>query len=145
MIKPTVGFGSMLRASARSLRSLAGPLFLLLFTTALAAGAFAPALFAQPAATGQIEGRVQNAITGDYLYNARVSVKGTNLVAQTDDAGYYRLNGVPAGTVHLRVFFTGMDEQEATVTVVAGQAQAADFKLASVARYGKDAGTVTLD
>ena len=88
---------------------------------------------------------MQNAITGDYLNNARVSIRGTNLVALTDSAGYYQLAGVPAGDVALRVFFTGLDEQETKVTVTGGQSVAADFKLSSVARYGKDADTVKLD
>ncbi|WP_172830196.1 TonB-dependent receptor [Opitutus sp. GAS368] len=105
----------------------------------------APHLPAQAAGTGVIEGRVQNAVTGDNLNNARVSVRGTNAVALTDEAGYYRLAGVPAGDVGLRVFFTGLDEQEIKVTVTAGGTQTADFKLTSVARYGRDADTMKLD
>src|SRR4051812_20934005 len=138
MIEPAVRFGLALRASDSSLRPVVGLFFLRLLIAAIIFWSLAANASAQPATTGLIEGRVQNAITGDYLNNARVSVKGTNLVAQTDEPGYSRLAGVPAGTVKLRVFFTGMDEQEAAVAVVAGQTQAADFKLASVARYGKD-------
>lgn len=42
---------------------------------------------AQPAATGDIRGRVQNEATGRYLPNARVTVAGTNLTAFTDETG----------------------------------------------------------
>src|SRR4051812_22839299 len=79
-----------------------------------------PAARAQGATTGTIEGRVQNAATGDYLQNARVTVKGTNLEALTDDAGAFQLTGVPAGRTTLRVFFTGLDSQELPVTVTPG-------------------------
>ena len=48
-------------------------------------------------ATGTIEGRVKNAVSGDYLNNARVSLKGTEFVALTDESGTFRLAGVPAG------------------------------------------------
>ena len=105
----------------------------------------APFIGAQSAATGIIEGRVQNLVTGDYLNNARVAVRGTNLVALTDESGFYRLTGVPAGAVALRVLFTGLDEKEIPVTVVAGQSVAQDVKLTSRARYGEQAETVQLD
>src|SRR5688500_15936025 len=89
-------------------------------TAALACLAFAIAVFALPAsaaaqtaaAPGSIAGRVQHAVTGDYLNNARVSVKGTNLVTLTDASGSYRLNSVPAGAATLRILFSGLDEQE---------------------------------
>ena len=49
---------------------------------------FGLALPAQDATTGAIEGRVKNAITGEYLRNATVAVKGTTRVELTDVAGY---------------------------------------------------------
>lgn len=109
----------------------------------LCALVFASPGFAQPA-TGAIEGRVQNRVTGDYLNNARVSVKGTNLVALTDESGTYRLTGVPAGPVTLRVLFSGLDEQEISVALGAGQTAQQDVKLTSKARYG-DTDVVQLD
>jgi TonB-dependent receptor len=103
-------------------------------------------LYSQPpAATGSIEGRVQNRVTGDYLNNARVSIQGTNLVALTDESGTYRLEGVPAGAVTLRVFFSGLDEQQLGLSVGAGQALQQDIRLTSRARYGASAETVQLD
>ena len=46
-------------------------------------------------------GRVQNAATGQYLNNARVTVKGTDLTVFTDETGTFQLAAVPAGTVTL--------------------------------------------
>lgn len=98
------------------------------------------------AAAGSVEGRVQNQVTGDYLNNARVSIKGTNQVVLTDESGTYRLTGVPAGPVTLRILFSGLDEQEITVAVPAGQTAQQDVKLTSVSRYGAAANsTVQLD
>ena len=98
----------------------------------------APFTRAQPSApaTGSIEGRVQNAGDGRYLNNARVSIKDTNLVTFTDEAGTYRLSGVPAGSATVRVFFTGLEEQEAAVAVASGQSSQRDFTLATALRSG---------
>src|SRR4051812_19155919 len=104
----------------------------------------APKLSAQTA-TGAIEGRIQNLATGNYLNNARVSIKGTNIVTLTDESGSFRLNGVPAGQATVRVFFTGLDEKEIPVTVAAAQTAQLDVKLTSQSRYGTSAETVMLD
>lgn len=66
---------------------------------------------ATPAAatqSGTIFGRVQQAESGEYLTNARVTVKGSGLVVFTDASGTFRLSGVPAGPVVLQVFYTGL-------------------------------------
>ena len=116
-----------------------------------AAAAFAVPLFlasparAQAADAGVIEGRVQNRATGDYLNNARVSIKGTNSVVQTDEGGFFRITGVPAGATTLRVMFTGLDEQEVAVNVAAGQTAQQDIQLTSASRYGQAGDTVKLD
>src|SRR4051812_48968430 len=141
MIEPTPRAGLLRRAASWISRCPTGPLSYRILIASVAALLAAPLLPAQSSATGVVEGRVQNAVTGDYLTNARVSVRGTNRVALTDSAGYYQLTDVPAGDVALRVFFTGLDEQETKISVTAGQSVAADFKLTSVARYGKDADT----
>ena len=100
---------------------------------------------AQSSAAGAIEGRVQNVATGDYLNNARVAIKGTNIITLTDESGSFRLNGVPAGQTTVRVFFTGLDEKEIPVNVVAGQTAQLAVNLTSQSRYGATAETVTLD
>ncbi|WP_414661808.1 TonB-dependent receptor [Horticoccus sp. 23ND18S-11] len=71
-------------------------------------------------ATGAIAGRVEHAATGQSLHNARVAVAGSDLLVFTDESGAYRLAGVPAGPVVLRIFFTGLAPAEVTVTVPAG-------------------------
>jgi hypothetical protein len=97
-------------------------------------------------ATGAISGRVQNVATGQYLNNARVTVKGTESVAFTDQTGSYRLTGLPAGSTVLEVFFTGLDPLQLPVTIRAGEVIDQDVSLTSATRYGTDAsGTVKLD
>lgn len=112
---------------------------------ALLVHAMPPRAAAQAAGNGSVAGRVQNAANGASLNNARVAVKGTNQVTFTDEAGTYRLDGLPSGPVTLRVFFTGLDEQEATVNVAAGEVARRDFELTSAAHYGKRNDTVQLD
>lgn len=86
---------------------------------------------AQSTATGIITGRVFNAATKSYVRNAEVRVEGANLVAYTEDAGFYRLTGVPAGPVSLTVSYTGSQNASASLTVAAGQTATRDFELAS--------------
>jgi iron complex outermembrane receptor protein len=97
------------------------------------------------ASSAAISGRIQNPATGQYLNNARVSVRGTDLIAFTDQSGTYRLPSVPPGTVTLDVFYTGLDGQTATLQTVAGQAVTRDFELTSATRYGADGAVVKLD
>ncbi|MDO8540935.1 MAG: TonB-dependent receptor [Opitutaceae bacterium] len=94
---------------------------------------------------GAIEGRVKNAVTGEYLNNVRVVVKDSTRSTFTDESGFYRLENVPPGVVTLRVFFTGLDEQEASISVATDRAAQQDFALTSRSRYGADAETVKLD
>lgn len=119
---------------------------LLRLTLALTLGVgLASPIAAQAPTAGSVTGRVQNRVTGDYLNNARVSIKGTHLIAFTDDSGTFRLDGVPAGAATVRVFFTGLDEQEQPVAVVAGQAVQRDFQLTNKALYGDAGDTLKLD
>ncbi|MFM8338148.1 MAG: carboxypeptidase regulatory-like domain-containing protein, partial [Opitutaceae bacterium] len=94
--------------------------------------ALVTALPAAAPATGSIAGRVLNVGTGQYLNNARVSVRGTTTAAFTDKDGSYRLAGLPAGAVTLEVFFTDLDVATAQVTVPAGGTVQQDFNLTSV-------------
>lgn len=118
------------------------------FWTALAALVLAllPAPAAESgAALGAIQGRVQNLVTGQYLNNARVAVKGTVLADQTDESGTFRFAQVPAGSAVLEVFYTGLDPAEVAVQVAAGTTVLRDVGLTNVARYGQTAGAVKLD
>jgi hypothetical protein len=70
---------------------------------------------ASPPAIATITGRVLNATNGLYLNNARVAVEGTDLVQFTNEAGEYRIDDAPAGNVRLKVNYTGLDPQAASV------------------------------
>jgi iron complex outermembrane recepter protein len=128
-------------ASALLPRSTGLCRYLLLFVAAFASLSLG---FAQNG-SGSVEGRVKNSVTGEYLNNVRVAVKGTNQEAFTDESGLYRLDNVPAGDVTLQVFFTGLDPQETGVTITATQPATHDFALTSRSRYGADGETVKLD
>jgi iron complex outermembrane receptor protein len=94
---------------------------------------------AAPAAVApaSVSGRVQNVVTGQSLNNARVTVRGTELVAFTDQGGTYRLPQVPAGQVVLEIFYTGLDPQSVQLELKPGQGVTRDFELTSAARYGE--------
>jgi len=109
-----------------------------------AAGADVVPSTSATAATGAITGRVQNVAIGRYLTNARVSVKGTDLVAFTDEYGAYRLNAVPAGPIVLEVYYTGLDPQQASLNVGAGATLTHDVNLTNVSRYGAATDAVKL-
>lgn len=98
-----------------------------------------------PAGTGTIEGRVKNAVTGVYLNNARVTVRGADLLTFTDESGAYRLVGVAAGPAILEVYYTGLDPQELHVVVAAGQVVEQPVALTSAVRYGDEGKIVQLD
>ncbi len=103
--------------------------------------ALSAAAGAQTAATGAIEGRVFDPRRGEFLENARVSVEGTALQALTNGIGSYRLAGVPAGTVKIVAFYTGLGTQTETVTVAGGQTVQRDITFA-VGRTGAVSGDV---
>ena len=108
--------------------------------------ASASVLFAAESAnTAVITGRVQNAVNGQSLNNARVSVKGTGLVAFTDESGTYRLTQVPAGPVILEVFYTGMEPQQIPLSVSGPGVVERDINLSGGARYRDDTEVVKLD
>ena len=99
---------------------------------------------AQPA-TGSIAGRVQNIATSQYLVSARITVKGTPFTALTDNFGAYRIDGVPAGGAVVEAFYSGLDPQQASVTVASGAIARQDFDLTNRALYGDRTGVVKLE
>ncbi len=117
--------------------------FLYLGFLLLACESPAAASAAEPA-SASLSGRVSYATTGQYLNNARVSVRGTNLIAFTDETGTYRLDHVPAGTVVLEVFYTGFELQQVTVTPAPGTAAEKDIALAAPTRARTPGEVVTL-
>ncbi|MFM8336433.1 MAG: carboxypeptidase regulatory-like domain-containing protein, partial [Opitutaceae bacterium] len=76
-----------------------------------------------------IEGRVLNAATGVYLNNARIVVEGSNVETYTDGNGDFRLAGLPAGEVKLRVTYAGFEPRSAVVKVADGAPARRDFEL----------------
>ena len=98
-------------------------------------------------AVGVIEGRVFNAATGSTLANARVTLDGLAREVFTDDAGEFRLIGVPAGAAGISVTYLGMVPQRAEVTVAADATARRDFELQLVRAGGAVAAgqTVKLD
>lgn len=90
------------------------------------------------AATGTIQGRIQNEVTGDYLGNVKVTLKGTNRVALTDEGGFYVFSNVPEGPMVLEVAHVGLLVQTATVRVTAGTATEQNFALSSTRREGDE-------
>ena len=85
---------------------------------------------AQESKPGAIEGRVLNRGTGDYLERAWVTVEGSALETFTDAQGQFHLANVPAGMAKVKVFYTGLAADPATVSVAAGQTARQDFELA---------------
>ncbi len=89
-----------------------------------------PAAAAEPGSSGTIEGRVYNAATGAVLLNARVSIVGTGRETNTDESGFFRLTGVPAGEVLVGVQYLGLERQTVTVTLQPGGSVQRSFELA---------------
>jgi len=111
----------------------------------LALGLFAGAAAFGQSATGTITGRVQNVVTGQYLNNARITIKGTDLAGFTDEFGTYHLANVPAGAVVIEAFYSGLDPLQVNASVAAGQTAVRDFELTNRALYGDKSGVVKLD
>ncbi len=104
---------------------------------------FSPSSLAQSPAVGSLEGRVFNESSGSYLANARVSIEKAGIETLTDEYGFYRIPAVPAGTVQVKVFYTGLPIEERAVTVGAGQRVTHDVTLAP--RGAAADGTVKLE
>lgn len=120
------------------------PLTVLLRSTALVVVFLTlPVLTWSQVQSGVIEGRVLNPATGDYLLNARVSVDGVDREALTDSTGFFRLTGVPAGAVTLRVIYPGFEVITRQVEVGADLTARQDFELGRVA--GREREAVLLD
>ena len=94
---------------------------------------------------GKVTGVVKDRTTAAPLAGAQVTVVGTRLVAVTDAAGGFALDGIPVGTVTLRARTIGYGSGEQAVSVATGEATTADFELqpeltrAAVVRAAKPA------
>ena len=88
-----------------------------------------PGAVTAPVPTGTIAGRVTDAVTGQPLNDAAISVAGTGFSALTNTAGRYSLSGIPAGEHTVKVIIIGYATQEKQVTVTAGRTTVVDFAL----------------
>ncbi|MBM3874745.1 MAG: TonB-dependent receptor [Verrucomicrobia bacterium] len=110
----------------------------LFFVVGIALSGFAPtpvpaadAMSGSAQSTGTIAGRVGNAATKSYLEGAVVELVGTGRTVVTDRDGAYQFTGVAAGSAALSYSFTGLDAQQVTVSVGAGQRVVRDVELTS--------------
>src|SRR5688572_16117404 len=78
---------------------------------------------------GSIRGRVVVEGANRPLGAATVSVVGTQIGAQTNDNGEYRLNNVPPGPRQVRVQRLGFTAVTSPVTVAAGETATLDFTI----------------
>ncbi len=92
---------------------------------------FTTILGAQAVSTGTIEGRIFNARRGEYVENARITVDSSTQQVLSDSTGQYRLTNIAAGTVTLKIFFTGLGSISEIVTVAPGQTVQRDITLAA--------------
>ena len=70
---------------------------------------------------GSLTGIVAFAAKGEVLERARITIEGTALATLTDSLGSYTFPALPAGAARVRVFYTGLAPETATVVITAGQ------------------------
>lgn len=83
--------------------------------------------------TGTITGQVVDQTTSRPLESAQVVIEALDIGGLTSREGRFLLNNVPAGTHELKVVIIGYTRQTQTVSVSAGQATVADFRMAATA------------
>jgi TonB-linked SusC/RagA family outer membrane protein len=83
--------------------------------------------------TGSIAGRVTEAGSQRPIPEAQISIVGSTRGARSDAEGRYRITGVSAGSVTLRVARIGFQSTTRQVTVTPGQDANADFAIGAVA------------
>jgi TonB-linked SusC/RagA family outer membrane protein len=98
------------------------------FVTALAAFlGITPSLAGQ--STGTVAGKVTMEGGVRALGSAQVTITGTSIGTRTNEAGEYRLDGVPAGEHEVRVLRLGFAAARKPATVLAGEVVTLDFEL----------------
>lgn len=85
------------------------------------------------AQTGRVEGRVTSEQTGDPIRGARVRVLGTQLMAITDQNGFFNIADVPAATYGIRVAALGFQSRATDRAVAAGETVTVSFALSPIA------------
>ena len=120
----------LVRASQATSVALAGSSFAVLRPVCLVALAFALAApaFAQ-SDTGTITGRVLSSASGEYLQGAEIAVEGSTIHTTAERDGSFTLTGVPAGSAVVVATYPGLDPQNTTVDVKAGETVNASIAL----------------
>ncbi|HKZ37112.1 MAG TPA: carboxypeptidase-like regulatory domain-containing protein, partial [Chryseolinea sp.] len=83
-------------------------------------------LFGQ--SSGSINGIVKTS-DGNPAEYVNISIKGTSKGAVANENGKYVIKNVAPGNYTLTASFIGLESQQQTITVIAGQATTADFTL----------------
>lgn len=76
---------------------------------------------ATPLATGTVMGRIFNAATGEYLRNASIEVVGEERSIVAGPGGEFVLSDIPAGTILLRISYTGLVPFDKMIELRAGE------------------------
>lgn len=79
--------------------------------------------------TGEMEGFVKDAQTGEVLPYASVFLLGTNIGAITDDKGFYKLNSIKPGEYKVRGSFIGYTDTLYSVSISGGSKIKLDVSL----------------
>ncbi len=87
--------------------------------------------------TGNIEGYVKDAQTGEALPGASVFLKGTSMGIATETNGTYAIRNVPVGSYVIRASYIGYKPEEFTIVIKEGITQKQNFKLKAVGVEGK--------
>lgn len=95
--------------------------------------ALVPTRSVQVDSTGELRGRISDAVSGAGVVAATVRLDGTRLGALTDDDGRYVVLRAPAGTATVVVQRVGYATERRTVTIVADRATVLDVVLRSAA------------
>jgi TonB-linked SusC/RagA family outer membrane protein len=98
-----------------------------------AVAVFAMLLLAVPrtlsAQGATVEGTIRDAASGAPIADARATIRGTRLQSSTNALGYYRIVGIPAGTVIVQVHRIGYRTLSTEVTLAEGQTFTGDYAL----------------
>jgi len=81
----------------------------------------------------RLTGKITEKETGQPIPLAQIQIVGTNLGAQTNQAGVYLVRGLPAGAHTVRALALGYQAGQQSVTVSAAQETKLDFALAKAA------------
>ncbi|MGC4072950.1 MAG: TonB-dependent receptor [Nibricoccus sp.] len=89
--------------------------------------------YAQSNDRGNVSGRIYDETTQQFLRNAIVSVKNTEIKTLSEDGGRFFLANVPAGAVEIEVTYAGLSPVRVSTAVQEGKNTSIDISLGSFA------------